>query len=774
VCVKSDDDKKRPPVIPSSCKKGSTKKQKRKLGKSIAPGVAIQTISMMDEIEERTATPKTAFRDDRDRAKSSSHKNSASKQKTVNRKPKAAPSKRSSSPLKNQQTRNQSASKKPVEESPRPPESIEPTQEMEVPYAINLGIAGDENLLMACALSDRQKEPLNPGDVIHYFHPAFAAGSELSIRVTQVISTDPSKRDFPLELDNGELIPRETRMRRLKEYDNGKLYNHPGIFRDLENFRMKKRTLSAAERKMLSNERQKVMDLLNDVVAKANEKLENLPSEIMNIAATTTSSQKKRKASSEPAQESDSDDSESSSDSDSSSDSLPSQRSPRKTTDMASRFSIETQRNRELLSPRRQKEILPIQQSHDRSKPPTSLVLKNLGGLKCTSNKSQTENVTKKESSFSVRNEPTTAEKLFRADKDSIESAGTSQQTPVIDLATSETKFSDLTSAKGRRSLPSQLHKSRTEDVAVKRNVYSLPSSDSDDDSDLILSRPVFSGGRNKNCGETDSDATSVLAKTKASANLSTKTKPRWNQDSVENKEKSEGLVDTSESDTELNSISVAMKRGITKVTKSRSSGSSQDKSSRHVFSGGQTKEYRDTDSDTTSVSTKPTAAGNLSTKKNSRWSLESVEKKRKSDGFWDSSESDNDSSRISVITKRKNTKATQSQSTGSGKDISVASSRRKKVKHSSFLPSDIETQDSSCALEDDAMEADIWNCGHKYLKKSTPKHESQDEDIDGFSSQETPGNKSKKWGVHALKRAKQNISASALKLQPVSYHDRF
>ncbi|GAX24896.1 hypothetical protein FisN_2Lh167 [Fistulifera solaris] len=747
VCFESEEDEKRPPIIPSSCKKGSAKKRRRKPGKSIAPGVAIQTISMIDKKEELKATQKTAFRDDRDHAKSSFHRSSTSKQKPVNGKPKAAPSKRSLSPSKNKQTGNQSAIKKSVEESSRPAESIQPTQEMEVPYAINLGIVGDENLLMACALSDRPKEPLNPGDVIHYFHPAFAAGSELSIRVTQVISTDPSKRDFPLELDNGELIPRETRMRRLKEYDNGKLYNHPGIFRDLENFRMKKRTLSAAERKMLPNERQKIIDILNDIVAKANEKLETLPSDIMNMASTTPSSQKKRKAFSEPAQEIKSGESDSTSDSDSSSDNLSSQRSPRKASDMASRFSFETQRNRELLSPRRDwhKENLPIQQSREKSKPPTSLVLKNLGGLKSKFKTGQTENVALKTISFGARKESATCEKTFRVDRDSLESARTSQQTPVIDLATIETKASDLTSAKGQRSLPNQLNKSRTEDVAMKRNAYSSPSSDSDDDSGLILSSPVFSAG-----------------------------KSRGNQDSVEKKGKSEGLVDTSESDSDLNSTSVAIQRGTTKVTKSRWSGSSQDKLIRPVFSGRQTKKYGDTDSDATSVSTKPTAAANPFTKKTSRWSLESVEKKGQSDGLWESSESDNDSNRISVISKRRITKATQSQSKGPGQDISVATSRFKKLKHSSFLPAEIETQDSSCGPSDDAVEADVWNCGHKYLKKSTPKHESQDEDIEGFSSQETLGNKSKKWGVRASKRAKHTVSASALKLQRVSYHDRF
>lgn len=688
VQIDSDDDERRLPILPSSSSnKGSSKKTRRKSAKSISPGAAIQNISLIDEKPELKAFPAASTREDRDRTRFSSHKRPPLT-KPAPRQPNAAASKHPLLSSKQKQRPNQSAGNQSSNDVPRPVDSSNPTQDMEVPYAQNLGIEGDENLLMACALSDCPKEPLNPGDVVHYFHPAFAAGSDLSVRVTQVIATDPSKVDFPLELDNGDLIPRDTRMRRLKEYDNGKLYNHPGIFRDLETFRMKKRSLSSAERKMLPNARQKTMDLLNDILNKANEKLENLPLEIMSMASPTLSSQKKRKASSEPICQIQSDndsDSSSDSDSDSSHESPLANLAPRKTVSMASRFSVETQQNRKHLSPRVElrKEQTSRQHINNDSNSPKPLVLKNLGGLKRTVKSGPKINAKQGESGFSVRKEYTTSE---RASSTRENSCPDSTRT-VINLTTKESKGSDIRSSKERRSLRSPLHGERN------HQVHELASSDSDDDFDNDLRCPVFSGRRSKN------HKGIIVSKSKA------------------------GLCVT----------------------------------------------------DATSSATKPTATSNLPIKETSRWSLDSVNKKDNEDGLWDSSESDIDSTRISVAKKRQITKANQSQSTSPSQDQSVLS-RRRKIKDSSFLPSELDTQDSSCTphTEDVTSEKDIGEEYPRFLNKRTPQHESQDEDIDGFSSQETPGNKSNRWRSRPFRRAKPTGSTSTLKLKPVSYKDRF
>ncbi|EJK53568.1 hypothetical protein THAOC_26970, partial [Thalassiosira oceanica] len=48
------------------------------------------------------------------------------------------------------------------------------------------------------------------------------------------------EEDFPLVLDNGECVPNTTMVKRIKEMSDGELIDHPGIYRSIKKFRMKK------------------------------------------------------------------------------------------------------------------------------------------------------------------------------------------------------------------------------------------------------------------------------------------------------------------------------------------------------------------------------------------------------------------------------------------------------------------------------------------------------------------------------------------------------
>jgi hypothetical protein len=61
-----------------------------------------------------------------------------------------------------------------------------------------------------------------------YYNPIFIAGKVEGLRKAHVLETDPDA-DFPLELDNGEYIPKDTTVKRIKEYRNGTLLEHPGM-----------------------------------------------------------------------------------------------------------------------------------------------------------------------------------------------------------------------------------------------------------------------------------------------------------------------------------------------------------------------------------------------------------------------------------------------------------------------------------------------------------------------------------------------------------------
>ena len=168
-----------------------------------------------------------------------------------------------------------------------------PTEELDVPYAQKLGLPGEDAIILASSLSTKRKEPLRPGDVILYHHPMFVAGTRQSLRVTQVVRTDPNHH-IPLELDNGEILPPDTRVKRIREYHGGKLYDHPGIFRSIQHFRFTAKSLSAKERSILPGLRSQVLRLMEKVVADANAALEQIPEnfaeEAHNSTTTCTSS----------------------------------------------------------------------------------------------------------------------------------------------------------------------------------------------------------------------------------------------------------------------------------------------------------------------------------------------------------------------------------------------------------------------------------------------------------------------------------------------------
>lgn len=148
--------------------------------------------------------------------------------------------------------------------------------DMEVPYTQNLGIIDDS--VLALELSEKKNEPLRPGDVILYNNPVFVAGSRESIRVTQVLSTDPDL-GMPLDLANGEFLPADTYVRRIKEYKYGALIDHPGISRPIENFRFGKRALSKKDESDLSGF-QKQVERLRDIVLNTREELKTFPQDM--------------------------------------------------------------------------------------------------------------------------------------------------------------------------------------------------------------------------------------------------------------------------------------------------------------------------------------------------------------------------------------------------------------------------------------------------------------------------------------------------------------
>jgi hypothetical protein len=86
----------------------------------------------------------------------------------------------------------------------------------------------------------QSNEPIHPGDVIEYYSPIGVAGDPRWLRHARVEAVDPVNSYIPLVLDNGEGIPSTTSVKRIRILKDNIILDHPGIFRSLDQFKMKK------------------------------------------------------------------------------------------------------------------------------------------------------------------------------------------------------------------------------------------------------------------------------------------------------------------------------------------------------------------------------------------------------------------------------------------------------------------------------------------------------------------------------------------------------
>lgn len=80
-------------------------------------------------------------------------------------------------------------------------------------------------------------EPIRPGDVIEYYSPVFVVGDKRGLRQATVLSVAP-EAEVILTLSNGECLPEDTRVKRIKVMDGNELVDHPGIYRAINNFKL--------------------------------------------------------------------------------------------------------------------------------------------------------------------------------------------------------------------------------------------------------------------------------------------------------------------------------------------------------------------------------------------------------------------------------------------------------------------------------------------------------------------------------------------------------
>ena len=94
----------------------------------------------------------------------------------------------------------------------------------------------------------KSKEPICLGDVVQYYNPISVAGDPQGLRETTVLSVGHASKYFPLVLCNGKGLPSTDKVKRIKvfQHNDNELVDHPGIFRSIDQFKLKKRGSATA------------------------------------------------------------------------------------------------------------------------------------------------------------------------------------------------------------------------------------------------------------------------------------------------------------------------------------------------------------------------------------------------------------------------------------------------------------------------------------------------------------------------------------------------
>ena len=95
----------------------------------------------------------------------------------------------------------------------------------------------------------KSNESLHVGNMIAYYNPLYVWDNSIGFCQAMILSIAP-KKECLLVLDNGMILPRSTKAKRIKELVDGNLVDHPGTYCWICNFRMKKSGCATAADRM--------------------------------------------------------------------------------------------------------------------------------------------------------------------------------------------------------------------------------------------------------------------------------------------------------------------------------------------------------------------------------------------------------------------------------------------------------------------------------------------------------------------------------------------
>lgn len=146
----------------------------------------------------------------------------------------------------------------------------------------------------------RKTEILRPGDVLEFYHIMAVHGRKEDLRQAKIISVDP-KEISVLIMDNGDCLPKDHQIRRIKKIHRGKLIDCDNAsFRSVDYFRLSKAKLKEVDgNKILgaahAKEARRVGEIINRNMTKLQEKAQAdgfAPMNVMNKYKGGTSTER--------------------------------------------------------------------------------------------------------------------------------------------------------------------------------------------------------------------------------------------------------------------------------------------------------------------------------------------------------------------------------------------------------------------------------------------------------------------------------------------------
>ncbi len=105
------------------------------------------------------------------------------------------------------------------------------------------GVGGRRSRL--CRSNDVKSEPLRPGDVIQYYKPTATAGDPDALCQAEVKYVNPKGNPILITSDIFTILPSDHQVKRVKRMNRGKLLDHNGRFRAINEYVLKKEGVSA-------------------------------------------------------------------------------------------------------------------------------------------------------------------------------------------------------------------------------------------------------------------------------------------------------------------------------------------------------------------------------------------------------------------------------------------------------------------------------------------------------------------------------------------------